>query len=37
MRMELFSCLGLEQNATFDEFAVRFGGLTKKEILAKKM
>ena len=37
MRMELFSCLGLKQNATFDEFAVRFGGLTKKEILAKKM
>lgn len=37
MRMELFLCLGLDANATFDEFAMMFGGLTKKEILAKKM
>lgn len=37
MRTELFLCLGLDANATFDEFAMMFGGLTKKEILAKKM
>lgn len=36
MRMELFSCLGLKADAAFDEFAAMFGGLTKKEILAKK-
>ncbi len=37
MRMELFSCLGMDMDATFDEFAMMFGGLTRKEILAKKM
>ena len=35
MRSELFSCLGLDENATFDEFAMMFGGLTQKEILGK--
>lgn len=35
MRNELFSCIGLNNDATFDEFACKFGGLTKKEILQK--
>lgn len=37
IRTELFLCLGLNEEAAFDDFAVMFGGLTKKEILAKKM
>lgn len=33
MREELFRCLRLEANANFDDFANKFGGLTKEEIL----
>ena len=32
---EIFACIGLDSDATFDDFAVKFGGLTKKEILAR--
>lgn len=35
IRNELFSCLGLTEDATLNEFADKFGGLTKKEILEK--
>lgn len=35
MRNELFACLGLHPDAGFDEFAVKFQGLTKQEILEK--
>ena len=35
MREELFSCLGLEKDADFDDFAEKFGGLKKAEILKK--
>ena len=33
MREELFRCLQLDANANFDDFANKFGGLTKEEIL----
>ena len=32
---EIFACIGLGSDATFDDFAAKFGGLTKKEILAR--
>ena len=35
MRNALFSCIGLPEDASFDDFAVKFGGLTKAEILKK--
>lgn len=35
LRKELFSCLGLDKNADFDDFAAKFGGLKKSEILEK--
>ena len=35
MREELFRCLRMEANANFDDFANKFGGLTKEEILRK--
>lgn len=35
IREELFRCLGLKINASFDEFANKYGGLTKEEILRK--
>ena len=37
MREELFRCLELNPNASFDEFAKKYGGLTKKEILRNKL
>ncbi len=37
MREELFRCLGLERHADFDEFASKFGGVTKAEILERKL
>ena len=37
IREELFRCLQLRPDASFDEFANKFGGLTKEEILKKKM
>lgn len=37
MREELFRCLQLEANADFDDFANKYGGLTKEEILRKKL
>ncbi len=37
MREELFRCLGLDRHADFDEFASKFGGVTKAEILEKKL
>ena len=35
IREELFRCLQLSSNANFDDFAIQFGGLTKKQILRK--
>lgn len=35
LREELFFCLGLERNSDFDDFAEKFGGLKKAEILKK--
>lgn len=35
LKEELFSCLGLDKNADFDDFAEKFGGLKKAEILKK--
>ncbi len=35
IRNELFLCIGLHENATFNDFANKFGGLTKDEILCK--
>lgn len=37
MREEVFRCLGLNSDACFDEFAKKYGGLTKEEILQKKL
>lgn len=37
MREELFRCLQLEANADFDDFAKEYGGLTKEEILRRKL
>lgn len=37
IREELFCCLQLRPDASFDEFAKKFGGLTKEEILKKKL
>ncbi len=35
IREELFCCLGLPDDADFDDFAVSFGGLTMEEIVKK--
>lgn len=35
MLNEIFACLGLEANTTFDQFAKKFGGLTRQEILSQ--
>ncbi len=35
IKNELFSCLGLSENTTFDDFAAAFGGLTKAQIAEK--
>lgn len=35
VRGELFSCLGLSEHADFDEFAEKFGGLKKAQILQR--
>ena len=35
IRAELFSCLGLEEDSSFDDFAEKFGGLSGTEILKK--
>ena len=35
IRTELFSCLGLEEDSSFDDFAEKFGGLSGTEILKK--
>ena len=37
IREELFCCLQLRPDASFDEFANKFGGLTKEAILKKKL
>lgn len=37
IREELFRCLQLRPDTSFDEFANKFGGLTKDEILKKKL
>ena len=37
IREELFSCLQLRADASFDEFANKFGGLTSEKILKKKL
>lgn len=34
MLNEIFACLGLNPGTTFDQFAKRFGGLTRQEILS---
>ena len=35
IKNELFSYIGLPEDASFDDFARKFGGLTKAEILKK--
>lgn len=35
MREELFDCLGLKSDAGFDDFAEKFGGLSKEEIVKR--
>jgi len=35
LRQELFACLGLPENADFDVFAEKFGGLSRAEILKR--
>ncbi len=35
IREEIFRCLQLSSNASFDDFAIQFGGLTKEQILKK--
>lgn len=35
LRAEVFSCLGLEPDTTFDQFAENFGGLTRQQILSR--
>lgn len=37
MREELFKCLGLSVSADFDEFANKYNGITKEEILKKRL
>ena len=37
IREELFRCLQLETNASFDDFANKYGGMTKEEILRNKL
>ena len=37
MREEIFRCLQLDVNASFDDFAKKYGGLTKEEILKNKL
>ena len=34
-REELFTCLGLSKDAAFDDFAGKFGGMTKAEIVER--
>jgi len=36
LRNELFACLGLPADCTFDQFAKKFGGISTNEILAQK-
>lgn len=35
LRAEVFACLGLNSNTTFDQFAKKFGGLTLQEIVTQ--
>ncbi len=35
IREELFCCLGLEKDADFDDFALKFGGMKKSDIINK--
>ena len=35
MRNEIFACLGLDPDTTFDRFAEKFGGLTSQQILSR--
>ncbi len=35
IRKELFKAMGLNENSLFDDFASKFGGLSKKEILSR--
>jgi hypothetical protein len=35
LRAEVFSCLGLPVDTSFDQFAKKFGGLTLQEIVSK--
>jgi len=35
IKEELFVCLGLDKNASFDDFARKYGGLSKEQILKK--
>ena len=34
MLSEIFACLGLNTDTTFDQFAEKFGGLTRHEIIS---
>ena len=35
MLSEIFTCLGLNTDTTFDQFAEKFGGLTRQEIVSR--
>ena len=35
LRVEVFACLGLDADTTFDHFAEKFGGLTRQEIVSR--
>lgn len=35
LRAEVFACLGLNADTTFDRFAEKFGGLTRQEIVSR--
>ncbi len=35
LRAEVFACLGLDADTTFDQFAEKFGGLTRSQIISR--
>lgn len=35
LRSEVFACLGLDADTTFDQFAEKFGGLTRSQIISR--
>ena len=35
LRAEIFTCLGLDADTSFDQFAEKFGGLTRSQIISR--